>query len=166
MDENRPRAQAAEDGTRLLARHRDGLLPHQQSRLHFCTAHPHPAPPWWDNWVEGVRRSLCQEAAPSAAVLGQLSAGLCPPLQGVTEGYNGTIFAYGQTGSGKSFTMQGLPDPACHRGIIPRAFEHVFESVQVMGLADGRGRAGRPRHYREQSRRTSDLGCGMWPEPA
>uniref|UniRef100_A0A8C2PCI4 Kinesin-like protein n=1 Tax=Capra hircus TaxID=9925 RepID=A0A8C2PCI4_CAPHI len=53
-----------------------------------------------------------------------------PLVEGVTEGYNGTIFAYGQTGSGKSFTMQGLPDPACHRGIIPRAFEHVFESVQ------------------------------------
>ncbi|XP_036888837.1 LOW QUALITY PROTEIN: kinesin-like protein KIF17 [Sturnira hondurensis] len=50
--------------------------------------------------------------------------------QGVTEGYNGTIFAYGQTGSGKSFTMQGLPDPPSQRGIIPRAFEHVFESVQ------------------------------------
>ncbi|EGW12654.1 Kinesin-like protein KIF17 [Cricetulus griseus] len=26
--------------------------------------------------------------------------------------------------------MQGLPDPPCQRGIIPRAFEHVFESVQ------------------------------------
>lgn len=52
-------------------------------------------------------------------------------MQGVTEGYNGTIFAYGQTGSGKSFTMQGLLDPASQRGIIPRAFEHIFESVQV-----------------------------------
>ncbi|XP_032719529.1 kinesin-like protein KIF17 [Lontra canadensis] len=53
-----------------------------------------------------------------------------PLVEGVTEGYNGTIFAYGQTGSGKSFTMQGLPDPPCQRGVIPRAFEHVFESVQ------------------------------------
>ncbi|XP_075802153.1 kinesin-like protein KIF17 isoform X1 [Microtus pennsylvanicus] len=53
-----------------------------------------------------------------------------PLVEGVTEGYNGTIFAYGQTGSGKSFTMQGLPDPPSQRGIIPRAFEHVFESVQ------------------------------------
>ncbi|XP_059997186.1 kinesin-like protein KIF17 isoform X1 [Lagenorhynchus albirostris] len=53
-----------------------------------------------------------------------------PLVEGVTEGYNGTIFAYGQTGSGKSFTMQGLPDPPCQRGIIPRAFEHIFESVQ------------------------------------
>ena len=78
----------------------------------------------------GWRRSLCQEVALSAAVLGQLSARLCSSSQGVTEGYNGTIFAYGQTGSGKSFTMQGLPDPACQRGIIPRAFEHIFESVR------------------------------------
>ncbi|XP_051844307.1 kinesin-like protein KIF17 isoform X8 [Antechinus flavipes] len=53
-----------------------------------------------------------------------------PLVEGVTEGYNGTIFAYGQTGSGKSFTMQGLPDPPTQRGIIPRAFEHIFESVQ------------------------------------
>ncbi|ELK02186.1 Kinesin-like protein KIF17 [Pteropus alecto] len=53
-----------------------------------------------------------------------------PLVEGVTEGYNGTIFAYGQTGSGKSFTMQGLLDPPSQRGIIPRAFEHVFESVQ------------------------------------
>ncbi|KAM3843789.1 kinesin-like protein KIF17 [Vipera latastei] len=54
----------------------------------------------------------------------------CPVIEGVTEGYNGTIFAYGQTGSGKSFTMQGIQDPPTQRGIIPRAFEHLFESVQ------------------------------------
>ncbi|KAH1164862.1 hypothetical protein KIL84_021327 [Mauremys mutica] len=53
-----------------------------------------------------------------------------PLVEGVTEGYNGTIFAYGQTGSGKSFTMQGIVDPPTQKGIIPRAFEHVFESVQ------------------------------------
>ncbi len=41
-------------------------------------------------------------------------------FQGVTEGYNGTIFAYGQTGCGKSFSMQGIPDPPAQRGIIPR----------------------------------------------
>ncbi|XP_075188799.1 kinesin-like protein KIF17, partial [Anomaloglossus baeobatrachus] len=53
-----------------------------------------------------------------------------PLVEGVTEGYNGTIFAYGQTGSGKSFSMQGVSDPPAQRGIIPRAFEHVFESIQ------------------------------------
>ncbi|XP_058849340.1 kinesin-like protein KIF17 [Acipenser ruthenus] len=51
-------------------------------------------------------------------------------VEGVTEGYNGTIFAYGQTGSGKSFTMQGITDPPAQRGVIPRAFEHIFESIQ------------------------------------
>ncbi|XP_027010627.2 kinesin-like protein KIF17 isoform X3 [Tachysurus fulvidraco] len=53
-----------------------------------------------------------------------------PLVEGVTEGYNGTIFAYGQTGSGKSFTMQGVPDPPAQRGVIPRAFEHIFETIQ------------------------------------
>ncbi|NXR85703.1 KIF17 protein, partial [Hypocryptadius cinnamomeus] len=53
-----------------------------------------------------------------------------PHFQGVMEGYNGSIFAYGQTGSGKSFTMQGVVDPSSQKGIIPRAFEHIFESVQ------------------------------------
>ncbi|XP_066462385.1 kinesin-like protein KIF17 isoform X1 [Eleutherodactylus coqui] len=53
-----------------------------------------------------------------------------PLVEGVTEGYNGTIFAYGQTGSGKSFSMQGVSDPPAQRGVIPRAFEHVFESIQ------------------------------------
>ncbi|XP_023227413.1 osmotic avoidance abnormal protein 3-like [Centruroides sculpturatus] len=52
-----------------------------------------------------------------------------PIVEGVTEGYNGTVFAYGQTGCGKSFTMQGIPDPVTQRGIIPRAFEHVFEAI-------------------------------------
>ncbi|NXV63298.1 KIF17 protein, partial [Molothrus ater] len=50
--------------------------------------------------------------------------------QGVMEGYNGTIFARGQTGSGKSFTMQGVADSSSQKGTIPRAFEHIFESVQ------------------------------------
>ncbi|KAJ7998648.1 hypothetical protein DPEC_G00207060 [Dallia pectoralis] len=53
-----------------------------------------------------------------------------PLVEGATEGYNGTIFAYGQTGSGKSFTMQGVSEPAAQRGVIPRAFEHIFESIQ------------------------------------
>ena len=32
-----------------------------------------------------------------------------PIIDGVLEGFNGTIFAYGQSGSGKTFTMLG-PD--------------------------------------------------------
>ncbi|NXA61024.1 KIF17 protein, partial [Mohoua ochrocephala] len=51
-------------------------------------------------------------------------------LLGVLEGCNGTIFAYGQTGSGKSFTMQGVVAPPSQKGLVPRALEHLFESVQ------------------------------------
>ena len=47
------------------------------------------------------------------------------------EGYNGTVFAYGQTGCGKSFSMMGITEPTTQRGIIPRAFEHIFETIDV-----------------------------------
>lgn len=54
-----------------------------------------------------------------------------PLVEGVTEGYNGTVFAYGQTGGGKTFTMQGVTEPAEQRGLIPRAFDHIFDTVAV-----------------------------------
>ncbi|KAI1283708.1 Osmotic avoidance abnormal protein 3 [Halotydeus destructor] len=54
-----------------------------------------------------------------------------PLVESVTEGYNGTVFAYGQTGCGKSFSMQGVSSPASQRGIIPRAFEHIFEAIST-----------------------------------
>merc|ERR1719150_275842 len=54
-----------------------------------------------------------------------------PLVEGVLEGYNGTVFAYGQTGCGKSFSMQGIHDPATQRGIIPRSFEHIFEAIDA-----------------------------------
>jgi len=54
-----------------------------------------------------------------------------PLVEGVTEGYNGTVFAYGQTGSGKTYTMQGVTEPAAQRGLIPRAFDHIFDTVAV-----------------------------------
>ena len=50
----------------------------------------------------------------------------CPVVQGVMDGYNGTIFAYGQTGTGKTHTMVGPAEPEEDRGVIPRAFGHVF----------------------------------------
>ncbi|NWI72328.1 KIF17 protein, partial [Dryoscopus gambensis] len=53
-----------------------------------------------------------------------------PLVEGAMEGCNGIIFACGQTGSGKSFTMEGVVDPSSQKGIIPRAFEHIFESTQ------------------------------------
>ncbi|KAI3410394.1 Osmotic avoidance abnormal protein 3 [Globodera pallida] len=53
-----------------------------------------------------------------------------PLVESVIEGYNGTVFAYGQTGSGKTFSMQGDQQlAAAQRGVIPRAFEHIFESI-------------------------------------
>ncbi len=54
-----------------------------------------------------------------------------PLVEGVLEGYNGTVFAYGQTGCGKSFSMQGVKTPATMRGIIPRSFEHIFEAIDA-----------------------------------
>lgn len=57
--------------------------------------------------------------------------------------------------------MQGLPNPPTQRGIIPRAFEHVFESVQVRALGgqgQGQGSAG-ARGAGSQS--TSDSGMNQ-----
>ncbi|GLV37047.1 Kinesin family member 3C [Carabus blaptoides fortunei] len=62
---------------------------------------------------------------------------ICYPLiESVLEGYNSTIFVYGQTGCGKSFTMEGLKSDTLEKsgndkGIIARAFEHVFEAISV-----------------------------------
>lgn len=52
-------------------------------------------------------------------------------VEAVLNGYNGTIFAYGQTGAGKTFTMEGVRDPPELRGIIPNAFQHIFDKVAV-----------------------------------
>lgn len=137
-----------DSGAHALNLTQDRLLPQQaltlRTELGLIHAHlPTPSPGTW-RWEvqEGSWVSPSDLAVP-----GLLSTGFWSSPQGVTEGYNGTIFAYGQTGSGKSFTMQGLPNPPTQRGIIPRAFEHVFESVQVRpreGRA-GRGRAAGPR---------------------
>lgn len=52
-----------------------------------------------------------------------------PIISNVLEGYNGTIFAYGQTGTGKTHTMAGNEHDHKQRGIMPRAFEDVFKSI-------------------------------------
>eukprot|EP00455_Lapot_gusevi_P045945 TRINITY_DN5959_c0_g1_i6.p1 TRINITY_DN5959_c0_g1~~TRINITY_DN5959_c0_g1_i6.p1 ORF type:complete len:726 (-),score=130.19 TRINITY_DN5959_c0_g1_i6:93-2270(-) len=52
-----------------------------------------------------------------------------PIINSVLEGYNGTIFAYGQTGTGKTHTMEGAYQPAELRGIIPRSFAYIFDSI-------------------------------------
>eukprot|EP00802_Teleaulax_amphioxeia_P005785 Tamp_05789.p1 GENE.Tamp_05789~~Tamp_05789.p1 ORF type:complete len:848 (-),score=228.85 Tamp_05789:334-2757(-) len=53
-----------------------------------------------------------------------------PIIDCVLQGYNGTVFAYGQTGTGKSHTMEGQWEPPELRGIIPRAFLHIFERIE------------------------------------
>ncbi|XP_030634155.1 kinesin-like protein KIF17 [Chanos chanos] len=80
-----------------------------------------------------------------------------PLVEGVTEGYNGTIFAYGQTGSGKSFTMQGVVEPPTQRGVIPRAFEHIFETIQCAENTKFLVRASYLEIYNEEIRDL--LGC-------
>ena len=54
-------------------------------------------------------------------------------VDSVLDGYNGTIFAYGQTGCGKTHTMMGNPNVEQLRGIIPRAFEHIFGKIENSG---------------------------------
>ena len=54
-----------------------------------------------------------------------------PICDSVMEGYNGTIFAYGQTGTGKTFTMEGVNDPPELRGLIPRAFNQIFDIAML-----------------------------------
>ncbi|GAB5370146.1 hypothetical protein AAMO2058_001466900 [Amorphochlora amoebiformis] len=51
-------------------------------------------------------------------------------INGVLDGYNGTIFAYGQTGSGKTYTITGGPEKYEERGIIPRAIEYIFSKFE------------------------------------
>jgi hypothetical protein len=48
----------------------------------------------------------------------------------VLKGYNGTIFAYGQTGTGKTYTMVGDYKDKINRGIIPRSFDYIFETIK------------------------------------
>ena len=51
-------------------------------------------------------------------------------VNGVIDGFNGTVFAYGQTSSGKTHTMMGNSDT---KGIVHMAVKEIFESVtQVM----------------------------------
>ncbi|KAJ3096950.1 hypothetical protein HDU97_005425 [Phlyctochytrium planicorne] len=54
-------------------------------------------------------------------------------VQSALDGYNVCIFAYGQTGSGKTFTMEGAQsDDEQSRGMIPRAVEQIFASVESL----------------------------------
>jgi hypothetical protein len=54
-----------------------------------------------------------------------------PIVDSALSGFNGTIFAYGQTGTGKTHTMDGGDGE--QQGIIPRSFEHLFNSIRETG---------------------------------
>lgn len=45
------------------------------------------------------------------------------------QGYNGTIFAYGQTGTGKTHTITGILKDEKEKGIMPRAFANIFQTI-------------------------------------
>eukprot|EP00466_Bigelowiella_natans_P016562 jgi/Bigna1/87357/estExt_fgenesh1_pg.C_190148 len=52
-------------------------------------------------------------------------------VNNVIDGFNGTIFAYGQTGCGKTYSMMGLDSPDEERGIIPKSFHHIFDTINA-----------------------------------
>lgn len=52
-----------------------------------------------------------------------------PVVEGVFEGWNGSILAYGQTSSGKTFTMQGVLIQDELKGIVPRVVDEIFTFI-------------------------------------
>ena len=52
-------------------------------------------------------------------------------IDGVLDGYNGTVLAYGQTSSGKTYTMEGIIDDEIKMGVIPRMINHVFNFIRI-----------------------------------
>ncbi|XP_019059467.1 PREDICTED: kinesin-like protein KIN-UA isoform X2 [Tarenaya hassleriana] len=55
-----------------------------------------------------------------------------PVVEGVLDGYNGTIMAYGQTGTGKTYTLGRLgEEDVSDRGIMVRAMEDILAEVSL-----------------------------------
>ncbi|XP_057991778.1 kinesin-like protein KIN-UC isoform X2 [Hevea brasiliensis] len=53
-----------------------------------------------------------------------------PVVEGVLNGYNGTVMAYGQTGTGKTYTVGRLgKNDASERGIMVRALEDILANA-------------------------------------
>ncbi|XP_026545401.1 kinesin-like protein KIF9 [Notechis scutatus] len=76
----------------------------------------------WSFKMDGVLHNASQDVVYDAVAKELVSQAL--------NGYNGTIMCYGQTGAGKTFTMMGTTGNFKHRGIIPRAIQQVFKSME------------------------------------
>ncbi|CAJ1973418.1 unnamed protein product [Sphenostylis stenocarpa] len=67
--------------------------------------------------------------SPSSAMFEECAA---PLVDGLFQGYNGTVLAYGQTGSGKTYTMgTGFKD-GCQTGIIPQVMNVLFSKIETL----------------------------------
>ncbi|XP_065653906.1 kinesin-like protein KIF17 [Hydra vulgaris] len=75
-----------------------------------------------------------------------------PLVQSVLLGYNGCVFAFGQTSCGKTFSMQGVQKPASQRGVMPRAFQQIFECIQTTDVTYYLVRASYLEIYNEEIR--------------
>lgn len=70
-------------------------------------------------------------------------------VEAIFEGFSCTVFAYGQTGCGKTHTMTGGRD-ASSRGVIPRAFEQIFDNISADRDAEFLVGASAARHRRKR----------------
>jgi kinesin family protein 5 len=66
------------------------------------------------------------ESSTQASVFDAVAADL---VRDTLRGYNCTIFAYGQTGSGKTHTIVGEIDSPDGRGLVPRAIDEIFDTI-------------------------------------
>ncbi|OMJ68334.1 hypothetical protein SteCoe_34253 [Stentor coeruleus] len=83
-----------------------------------------------NDFSENLKFTLDKVFSPDSSQESVYNFAAKPIVEGVMQGFNGTVFAYGQTSSGKTFTMAGpsLEDPIA-MGIIPRMVNTVFESI-------------------------------------
>jgi len=51
-------------------------------------------------------------------------------IDSIMQGYNGTILAYGQTGAGKTYTITGGCTDYQTRGMVQRALNQVYQSIE------------------------------------
>lgn len=64
-----------------------------------------------------------------------------PIIQDVIQGYNCTLFSYGASGTVQNFTMIGKDaisssvSPRTNAGIIPRALNHLFDSLKTSAIS-------------------------------